>query len=257
MRHLLASLLALCVGLCTPTARAVIIDDFQINQTLAANIGIQDVNASIIGPGSQILGTERDLRIVKTGGSVSNINIVFGTLQASVGANSFGTVTLQWDGTADATKNTIDSAGLPFVDLTDGGTSDTIGAWIGNGLAPITATVTVWADGGSGTVASTNSLVIPPSYSGEVYFSYEDFSTEVLFSQARAVQLELTIPLGGTIDLKLLQTIDLFPVAVPEPSACVLLLPLLLGVEWRRRRLAFSEKLKQSSEQSAARGVKV
>jgi hypothetical protein len=235
MRHSTQLLLALGICFVTSNLCAVTIDTFNVAQTLTAGTGVQDVNTSVTGPALDILGTERDSRLQKIGASSSFANASAGLLSVSIGAASTGSVIMQWDGTADGTKNNIDPVGLSPTDLTDTGFSNAISAQVINGLTPVTMTFTVWAEGGSGTVSSTNAQVIPASFVGAVPFYFSNFSPLVNFSQATAVQMQLAIPQGGSIDVDLIET-NFSNQLVPEPGMMCLMLPLLGGLVWRRRR---------------------
>jgi hypothetical protein len=244
MRHVFVfiTLLAISTGFLITPACALVIDDFTFGQgALAATNASPDVSGNGFAPPANTIGFERDVRLQRITTGAIQSSVVFFTspsplVQITPGNSTGVNVTFQWDGLLDgpgAGKNVLDPTGLiPTANLIGPG-ANLISVTASNGASPATAEFTIRD---SANIISTNTLVIPPLFNGDLQFFFDDFDTPVNFFQAEAMQLKLTVPVGTTFYLSgVLQSEYLFT-GTPEPSTAILMVPMLAGMAWRRRR---------------------
>jgi hypothetical protein len=232
---------ATCSCFCATPASAIIIDKF----ASGSGFGVDNANPVFdipsYGAPAAILGIERDVRLQRstahnTGdlpGDITFVSTPSAYSKISPGNSNDLDVTFQWDGSADSGSNVLDATGLSSTVNLLGGGSNLISVNVSNGASPTQASFVIRD---SANVITTNNLVIPPGYTGDLQFYFYDFDTSANFSQVEAMQLQLSVGYGTTFYLRgVLQSEYIF-LGLPEPSTASLLLPVLCGTIWRRRR---------------------
>lgn len=155
----------LSVGLCficaSATAAPLIIDDFSTNQS-AMSITFPPAGTSMSSraSGQGLLGAERDLQISLNGGVIAgnrmSATVSSGSLSYAQEATIAGSMTCQWDG-ADGSSS-LNPTGLGGIDLTGGGSLDSLQFNLAFDDLPLGMRWTVYSDAGN---ASSATLALP------------------------------------------------------------------------------------------------
>ncbi len=177
---------AAALVLAAPAAGQVTIDDFGGAQGPLFDPG---VSTSAASPGGTILGTERDMRVVRRSGAgtVTGEVTVTSELTFTAPASTAGVLLVDWDGT-DGDAAALDTGGLGGADLTAGGhdaltlTADAAGGGT-------VVHLEVWDMSGNRSVARR---VLPAILAPvPLVFAYSDFSGSADFSSVGAVRLRI------------------------------------------------------------------
>lgn len=215
-----------------PASYALLIDSFDVTQSLGANSSTTSSNG--LATGSSIVGGERDATVdFISGPNSADLDINPGSnslLNLSNGANTLGSATLLYDGAG--------GIGLGGVDMTDGGATNGIGIEIAFDDLPVNLIFTVtdvFASVGTSTITTSGGIFSPT----QVALAFASFSGAVDFSAVDSILIEV-VPLQAATDIQ----IDFIEtVLVPEPGALAMLATVGMALAVRRRGVAFGGRV--------------
>jgi hypothetical protein len=184
-----------------------------------------------------VLGTERDLRLIRNGGSgmifAQAFNGTFTFMWGNIGADTDATFELIYDG-SDGDFSNVDFVGLrngaaQGVNLTADGATGILLSGLHLNVAAASARnlrLTVWTDA---THSSTKLLFPSNNTTQDQTFLFSDLSGSADLTNIGAIRLSFMGTVGGSLQLDGIST-------VPEPATFALLLLSLPTLAQRRRR---------------------
>ena len=205
-----AVLVVLCLAL---PVGALTIDDFFINHSPLTSPGSSTQDS----PTSNVLGGERDVQLIETGGDPTiTAEVVGGAMAFSSDAGGTGLLRLIYDGD-DSDATTLDHIGLGGVNLTTGGDNALL-LGVNSADAATSVTIDLFS---SAIDSSTVTVVIPAgSLPNLIRIPYSTFAGTANFASVGAIQL--TFPVAASANAVRLDFLRTGSATAPAPVEALL-----------------------------------
>lgn len=185
-------------------AAPVQIDDFSTDQTVFLNTSPD----TVVAPAGAI--GDRTVAVDHTGGGAPPFfagfnNIMSGVASVGFAAGIEGTSTMEW-------------AGFPLTDFTDGGLNNSIGITVNDADSSVIFKFIVTSATGTGSYTRSS------AGSEDLYFLFSGFSGTVDFAQVTGIRLEMSGDPGWDAEFSLIESTIAPPPIIPLPAGAWLML---------------------------------